>query len=114
MPDDNQLSFKELIIKNLLAWTATQPFSNILLLVIALQISYAGYGMINHTLPSIHKTSKETLVELQKQHIDERTSILESHKKERKELIEFYDSWMRKAQLDKKQSNEVANNYGCN
>ena len=114
MVDDKELSFKESIIKNLISWTSTQPFSNILLLIIATQITYAGYGLLYYTLPNIHQTSKNTLIELQKQHIDERISILDNHKKERKELIEFYDSWMRKAQVSKEQSNEVANAYGCN
>ena len=114
MVDDKDLSFKESVIKNLLSWTSTQPFSNILLLIISIQITYAGYGLIYHTLPSIHQTSKNTLIELQKQHIDERINILDNHKKERKELIEFYDSWMRKAQVSNEQSNEVANAYGCN
>jgi len=115
MPDKEELTFKETMIKNVMAWTALQPFSNILLLIIAIQISYAGYGLVYFALPKIHETSKQTLINIQENHIKERSEILSNHKEERKELVEFYDKWIRNAHTNNtKPDNKVANGYGCN
>lgn len=115
MPDKDELTFKESIIKNIMIWTSTQPFSNILLLVIALQISYAGYGLVYFALPKIHESSRLTLVTIQENHMKERAEILANHKQERKELVEFYDKWIRNSQSNNNKTNsEIANTYGCN
>lgn len=115
MPDKEELTFKETVIKNLMAWTSLQPFSNILLLIIAIQISYAGYGLVYFALPKIHESSKQTLISIQENHIKERAEILLNHREERKELVEFYDKWIRNSQANKtRPNNEIADTYGCN
>lgn len=114
MPDKDELTFKETVIKNLMTWTSLQPFSNILLLIIAIQISYAGYGLVYFALPKIHESSKQTLISIQENHIKERSEILSNHKAERKELTEFYDKWIKHAQINKNLSNNIATNNGCN